>query len=272
MSFERVHVVKRDGRVEEFNPYKVRKTILRAGVDGNTANRVLHELKKVIYDGITTDEILNTVLEMLGKVKGVEGLKYNLKYSLYRLGPDGFEFEKFVARLLEEYGYETKTNPIVPGRCVDHEIDVIAEKGWIRYLVECKFHNIPVYTGLKEVMYTYARFLDIGAFDRVWLITNTKFSEDAKKYGECQGIKLTGWNYPEGEGIEKMLTSRKLYPVTVLSAEKEVIDRLVMSGYVFCKDVVSCGVEGLIKIGIRRRDAEVIFADAGKIVFEVGEE
>lgn len=30
-----------------------------------------------------------------------------------------------------------------------------------RYMIECKFHNVPIYTGLKEVMYTYARFLDV---------------------------------------------------------------------------------------------------------------
>ncbi len=200
MAFRKVHVVKRDGRMEEFNPKKVKRTIIRAGIDSKTASQILRRLEETIYDGITTDEILQIILDMLGRARGAEGRKYDLKRSLYRLGPDGFEFERFVARLLEEHGFRVEVNRIVHGRCVEHEIDVVAEKGGKSYLVECKFHNMPIYTGLKEAMYTYARFLDTAIFDEVWLITNTKFSDDAKRYAICQGMKLTGWNYPEGRG------------------------------------------------------------------------
>ncbi len=266
MDFRKIHVVKRDGRVEEFDPKKVRKTILRAGLDSGTASRIIKRLEKMVYDGITTDEILQIVLDMLGKARGAGGKRYDLKGSLYRLGPDGFEFERFVARLLEEHGFMVETNRIVQGRCVEHEIDAVAEKGRKRYLVECKFHGIPVYTGLKEAVYTYARFLDTTIFDGVWLITNTKFSEEAKRYAKCQGMRLTGWNYPEGEGIEYMLTSKALYPVTLLDAEKTLIDRLVMSGYVFCRDVAACGIDGLVGIGLKRGEAERIFSDAKSII------
>ncbi len=270
MKSRTIHVVKRDGRIEEFNSGKIRKTILKAGIDGRTASRIMDRLEKSIYDGITTDEILEMALDLLGREKGIEGKRYDLKRSLYRLGPDGFEFERFVARLLEEHGFRVATNCTVEGRCVEHEIDVIAEKDGKSYLVECKFHNIPVYTGLKEVMYTHARFLDIGKFDGVWLVTNTKFSEDAKKYADCQNIRLTGWSYPENEGIEQMLVSRNLFPVTVLDVEKEVIDRLVMAGYVFCRDVVVCGIKGLVEIGLKKRDAERLILDAKSIIYGSG--
>ena len=270
MKSRKIHVIKRDGRVEEFNPSKIRKTIMKAGIDGKTASHIIDRLERNIYNGITTDEILQITLDLLGRERGSEGKRYDLKRSLYRLGPDGFEFERFVARLLEEHGFKVTTNRMVKGKCVEHEIDIIAEKDGKIYLVECKFHNIPVYTGLKEVMYTYARFLDIGKFDGVWLITNTKFSDDGVRYAECQQIRLTGWNYPEGEGIEQMLTSRSLYPVTVLDVKKEVIDSLVMSGYVFCRDVVERGIEGLIEIGLKKSDAERLISDAKGIISDFG--
>ena len=43
-----------------------------------------------------------------------------------------------------------------------------------------------------------------------WLITNTKFSDYAKKYSNCKGLKLLGWRYNssaqnKAEGLEKMI-------------------------------------------------------------------
>jgi|Deesub1362A_J573_1020465.scaffolds.fasta_scaffold00054_160 hypothetical protein len=250
----KVHILKRDGRIEEFKKEKIVRTCRRAGASERIAQKIAKEVENKIYDGITTDEILSLVLDLLTKYEYPKGIKYDLKKSLLRLGPSGFGFEKFVARLLEEYGYSTRTNIYVEGKCVRHEIDVIAEKDEI-YMIECKFHNLPIYTGLKEVMYTYARFQDIDEnidnagkkdsvkFDGVWIFTNTKFSEDAKRYAKCRGIKLTGWNYPEKEGIEIMLERKNLYPLSILKVDRPLIDRLVNAGYVFCRDVAEVELE-----------------------------
>ncbi|MBE8538531.1 restriction endonuclease [Geoglobus acetivorans] len=265
----KISVIKRDGRIEEYSPLKIKRTITKAGIDSKTATKIIEELEERLYDGITTDEILSIVLDLLGKHKGFSGKIYDLKGSLYKLGPAGYEFEKFVARLLEEHGYKTSTNQMVRGKCVEHEIDIIAEKDGTRYLVECKFHNIPIYTGLKEVMYTYARFLDIDEFDGVWLFTNTKFSDEAKKYGKCRGVKLTGWNYPKREGIEFLLTSKNLYPITLLDVNKHVLDTLVMSGIIFCKDAMNAGIDGLKKAGLSNRDAKRVFHMAREVLAEL---
>ena len=263
---EDIYVRKRDGRIERYDPNKIVRTLLRAGADRRTAERIVSELSKRVYSGMSTDEILSTVLDMLYRFKKTGALRYDLKQSLIRLGPTGFEFEKFVARLLEEYGYRTETNVIVSGECVEHEIDVIAEKDGRRYLVECKFHSIPSYTGLKEVMYTFARFLDVRGFDGVWLFTNTKFSREAIRYANCRGVRLTGWKYPEGEGIESLLEKRRLYPVTLLNVEKHTIDRLVNSNIVFCRDVVRADVSRLMKAGLSEREARRVLYEAKQIV------
>jgi hypothetical protein len=196
--------------------------------------------------------------------------RYDLKRSLLRLGPTGFGFEKFVARLLEEYGYKTETNVVVEGRCVNQEIDVVAENERGRYMVECKFHNVPIYTGLKETMYTYARFLDVkdvGGFIQPWIFTNTKFSGDAKRYAACMGIKLTGWNYPENESIEVMLESKGLYPITILRIDKETLNVVVSAGLVFCRDVIKVGESNLRKeLGLSKDEARRLVEEAKKVI------
>ena len=246
-----MRVRKRDGRLEEFSREKIIRTCLRAGASRKTAEKVAEEVERKIYDGISTDDVLEMVIELLLQYEYGKGRRYDLKRSILRLGPAGFAFEKFVARLLEEYGYKTETNVVVEGKCVRQEIDVVAEKGSEKYMIECKFHNIPVYTGLKEAMYTYARFLDVNGFTFPWIFTNTRFSDDAKTYAKCMGIRLTGWNYPDGEGIETLLENKHLYPITILKVDKETISIAVNNGLVFCRDVIKAGERKLKRLGIR---------------------
>lgn len=55
-------------------------------------------------------------------------IRYDLKRALMELGPSGYPFEKLISDLLRKFGYRTKTNLTLQGKCVSHEIDVIAEK------------------------------------------------------------------------------------------------------------------------------------------------
>ncbi|ADC66191.1 restriction endonuclease [Ferroglobus placidus DSM 10642] len=260
-----VRVRKKDGRLEEFDRTKVLKTCLRSGANVEIAEKVLRDVEERLYDGITTDEILEIVIESLLKHGYEKAATYDLKQSLLRLGPAGFNFEKFVARVLEEWGYSTETNVTMKGRCVMQEVDVIARKDEEVYMIECKFHNQPIYTGLKEVMYTYARFLDLSDhFTAAWVFTNTKFSEEAKQYASCMGIKLTGWRYPEGEGIEELLERKGMYPITILKVDKETIESAIKAGIVFCKDVLNAGVDRLKKLGVK--NVEKLVEEARKVV------
>jgi len=264
-----LRVRKRDGRLEEFSREKLLRTCLKAGASREVAERVVDEVEKRIYDGISTDELLELVLDFLFKHGYAKAERYDLKRSLLRLGPSGYGFEKFVARLLSEYGYRAETNLVLDGRCAKQEIDVVAEKDGRRYMVECKFHNQPIYTGLKEAMYTYARFLDVresGNFHQAWIFTNTKFSDEAKRYASCVGIKLTGWKYPEKEGIETLLESKNLYPVTLLRVDKEILDAIVSGGIVFCTDRIKAGEGGLQKIGLSKSKALKLVEEAKRLI------
>src|SRR5207249_4212726 len=116
--------------------------------------------------------------------------------------------EKFVALLLEHVGYKTATNKILQGKCIDHEIDVIATKGSETIYVEVKHHaQFHTFTGLDTVLVVNSSFQDLAegylagtqkyGFTRPMLVLNTKVSEHAKKYAACRNIDVIGWRIPE---------------------------------------------------------------------------
>jgi hypothetical protein len=107
---------------------------------------------------------------------------------------------------------------------------VIAEKEHEHYIVECKFHNEHgLRSDVKVALYVYARYLDVlnswiakepdsekDKLHQAWVITNTKFSSDAIQYGQCVGMKMVGWNYPEQGSLQDLIEESGLHPITCL--------------------------------------------------------
>jgi hypothetical protein len=242
-----MYVTKASGEKEEFDIEKVRRTCLRAGASEKLASKIAEEVERNVYDGITTEEILHLTLKLLEEEPGA-ATRYDLKRAIMSLGPAGFPFENFMAEVLRNYGYKTKVGEIVKGKCISHEVDIVAEKENKRYLIECKYHNASgIHTDLKVIMYSYARFLDLDEnFDQAWLICNTKCSRDARKYAKCVGLKITSWGYPGKESLEKMIERKKLYPVTILrSVTGFTKDRLFKAKIMLAKDLLNYRVEDL---------------------------
>jgi Holliday junction resolvase len=252
-------VVKASGETEKFNPEKIKRTCLRAGASEELADRIVKEVTSKAYDGISTKEILNIALKLLNKEKPQIAARYDLKGAMFRLGPAGFVFEHFIGELLKEYGYQTKVHNILRGHCVSHEIDVIATKDNESFMIECKYHNVlGIYTGLREVLYTYARFLDLQEgskqglcqeFEQPWLICNTKFSDDNIQYANCRGVKLMGWNYPEDNSLESFIEKKRLYPITMIrSLDNDSLDKLASSNFILAIDLLRIPLKELNKI------------------------
>ncbi|MEM2864359.1 MAG: restriction endonuclease [Candidatus Bathyarchaeia archaeon] len=199
-----------------------------------------------------------------------------------RLGPAGFPFEAYIAKVLERHGYETRVRTLLRGRCVSHEIDVIAEMLGgdppARYMIECKYHNRHgIYTGLKEAMYTHARFLDLREgyelglserLDGAWLVTNTKFSPEAFSYAECTGMRLLGWSYPPNMSLQRMIERRDLYPVTILkNIRLEEADRLSRMDLVSLNDIAKRSLGELHRVtGIPEERLSIIKMEAESII------
>lgn len=109
-----IKVVKADGRVEKFQPKKITRTLLKAGASREVSERIIKEVKARIYDGITTKKILKLMKPLLRKEEARTAMRYDLKGAMMRLGPEGFPFETFVARILENYGYKTRLRSTIP--------------------------------------------------------------------------------------------------------------------------------------------------------------
>jgi hypothetical protein len=243
----RVTVVKENGEREDYNQAKVRDALRRAGLSGKGADAILERLERRLYDGITTKKIYQAVYEFVDELKPEASHRYKLKRALLDIGPAGYEFEDFTAKLLSLEGYRTEVRQTLQGKCVTHEIDVIAAKGDDAYLLECKFHNeAGMRCRIQTALYVYARYLDIaeGAklgvcrkFTSPWLVTNTKFSDDAVKYAECMGIPLLGWRQPLDKGLESRIDRTKCYPITVIPMSVDVRGKLLRKKVVTVFDI-----------------------------------
>lgn len=247
-----VNVIKASGASEPFSEKKVRNSIRRAGVPQDLENQVLEHVKSKLFDNINTREIYHHIIEFLiESPDSQDAAKYNLKQGIMDLGPTGYPFEDYVSEILKSQGYKTSVRQILRGKCVSHEIDVIAEKGNERIMVEAKYHNgNGTRSDLHVSLYTKARFEDLRNkhnLSRAWLVTNTKVTEDALAYALCEGIKVIGWNYPKEESLNDLVEKAKLYPITsVTSLSRSQKQSLMLEGVVLCKKI--CVNPALIRV------------------------
>ena len=200
-----------------------------------------------------TGDIYKMVLHALGEEKegNVLRQKYQLKEAIMRLGPAGFMFENYVGKILTYSDFQIKNiRAKIRGKCTVHEIDLIAISRNKKFMVECKYHSSHgIYTGLKESLYTHARFLDLKPrFDEEVLICNTKVSFQAKKYAKCIGQQILSWRYPPGNSLEQIIEKNRLYPITILNLNAKEIQIFSQNHIMLAKDLLDFTEYDLAKI------------------------
>jgi hypothetical protein len=234
-----MRVVKRSGEVEDFDPSKAINAILRIGTSPEEAQAILESVRPYLYDGITTEELYRRIRSHLPTPKAE---RYSLKKAIMLLGPEGHAFETLMGRVFEQMGYEVLVRQILKGKCVSHEVDVVIVKDGKKAIVECKFHNaLGTKSSIPEALYTWGRFQDLkdsNGVDAPWLVTNTKFSSDVVRYGNCVGMHLIGWKYPEDGGLEKLMDDANIYPITVLDIRRSDQRTLLCHDFVICRDIL----------------------------------
>jgi hypothetical protein len=187
----------------------------------------------------------------LRKEKTTSSLRYSLKKAILELGPTGYPFEILIGQLFQHKGFATEVGIVVDGKCVTHEMDVIATHDTVQHLVEWKYHldqgkqvsvQVPLYVrsrvndiiDKRQVMPEYKNLSFTG-----WVITNTRFSLDSIQFGICSGLNLLAWNYPVGNGLQENIEKYKIYPITVLKnlsvKEKQI---LLKEGIVTCAQLL----------------------------------
>lgn len=244
-------VTKADGNTEFFKVEKLRRSLRRAGANPEEVNRIITDIEAKLYDGIRTQEIYRYAFEMLRQRGAPAATRYSLRRALFGLGPTGFPFERFLGRLFEAEGYTTKTGIIIQGHCAPHEIDIAAYKSDHSFVGEAKFHARPgIKTDLQVAMYSYARLVDlrdatictedICGIKEFWLITNTKFTTTAEKYGACAGITMLSWDYPRKDNLHDRIQRAGVYPITVLQTITSAqIATLLTHDIILCQDLLN---------------------------------
>ena len=159
------------------------------------------------------------------------------------------EFEMFVRILLAQNGFEVSPNLILTGKCGEHEVDAIAKKNGATFFVEAKHHiSYHTLTGLDESRIARAILEDVTEYnlmgktdlkiDGAIIVTNTRYSEHARRYGECRNILQIGWDSPFENNLHSMIEKNKLYPLSCLRSLKyENRIKLVNSGVVIMKQL-----------------------------------
>lgn len=264
-TYDNVNVIKASGEKAVFDENKIIKSLQKSGASDNEINKILKEVQAFIYDGITTKEIYKKAYSYLKKSSPSNAARYKLKLALFELGPTGYPFEKLIGELMSHQGCKTKVGVIIRGHCVNHEVDVVASKGNTHLLVECKFHaEQSRICNVKVPLYINSRFYDIqkelskdknnaNQINQGWIVTNTRFSDDAMQYGRCIGLNLVSWSYPRNNSLKVQIDESGLYPVTCLTtitiAEKQ---KLLSKDKILCKDILK-QPETLENIGINSK-------------------
>lgn len=242
-------VTKADGSKQPFDKEKIVQTCLRMGANHDVAIQVAEQVEKRVYEGITTQKILQIIFTLMRKNKPAVKHLFDLKHGISLMEPKP-EFEAFVRVLLAHSGFQVKPNTILKGLCGEHEVDAIASKDGLTYLVEAKHHlNYHALTGLDESRIARAIIEDItdgytrGAtavkIDGAIIVTNTRYSEHALVYGGCRGILQVGWTSPEGFGLRDTVEKYQLYPLSCLRGiSTETRLRLVEAGIVLIKQLL----------------------------------
>ena len=271
-----VKVIKADGNSEYFKVEKLRRSLRRAGAVPDEVNAIVSEITAEIYDGVSTQEIYRRAFSLLRENELAIAARYSLRRALFSLGPTGFPFEKFLGRLFQHHGYKTQTGIMIQGNCAPHEIDIAAYNDTHSFVGEAKFHARPgMKTDLQVAMYSYARLLDlennkictesICGIKEFWLITNTKFTTTAERYGECVGLKLLSWDYPRRDNLHDRIQRVGIYPITAMqSLSMSQIATLITYNIIICKDLMD-NPAILRHLHLSPRTHEAVLQEAGHI-------
>ena len=275
---QKIKIRKYSGVLVDFDLERLINSLKRTQADNELIQKIVSDVQSRLYNGISTKEIYQMAFKMLNKTRSKSSAsRYKLKKAIMELGPTGFPFEKFVAAILREEGFRTEVGVFVKGFCVSHEVDVVAKNEKKHFMVECKYHNRQGRVDdVKIPLYIQSRFLDIdkqckiregknSKFHQGWIYTNTRFSSEAIKFGECAGLKLISWDYPAHNSLADQINKHGLFPITSLvTLSKKDKEKLLEKEFVLCKDI--CDDPAILTAaGIDRKKHKKIIENAKEL-------
>ena len=267
-----IYVKKFSGEMQLFSIEKLERSLLFTGASKADVESILNTIRPRIHDGITTRNIYKLAYNQLRRLSRPLSAFYGTKRALMELGPDGYLFEKYISRILTHLGYSTQISVIMNGKCISHEIDVVAKSPKKNILVECKFHNSrDRKNDIKTALYVKGRAEDIKnnidgeKYDEFWLVSNTHFSEDAIQYSTCAGLHLWGANFPPQNTLQDIIRDNSLHPITCLSSLKKMEKRMLLDSEVLLASELEHDSNLLIDIGMETTRIKKVYEEIRKI-------
>lgn len=274
---EKIWVIKNSGEKAEFQKEKLQRSLTKSGATKKDIQYIISDIEKILFPGISTKEIYKKAFKLLRKTSRPTAAKYKLKKALMELGPSGFPFERYLAEVLSHEGYQVEVGRIIEGHCVSHEVDIVAKKDNQVILIECKFHSESRRNcDVKVPLYIYSRFLDLAKQRKKnsknemknysgMIATNTRFSDDATRFGLCSGLLLLAWDFPKKESLKNKIDRAGVHPITCLTTltkkeKKQLLHKMV----VLCKDIRN-NKKVLQSIGIKGNRVNKIMTEANAL-------
>lgn len=272
-----MRVTKFSGELVDYEQDKLISSLKKSGATVEMISEILNKIEPQLYDGIPSKKIYKLAFQSLKNFSNVHAARYNLRTGLLALGPAGFYFEKYIAKVFQMLGYQTEINIILHGKCVSHEIDVLLLKNQKVTMIECKFHSSnDAKSDVKIPMYILSRFNDLKdkkfqlfkssrAIDACLIVTNNKFTEDALQFGKCSGIEMLSWDYPLKDALRDIIDRLKVYPITCLTTLTQVEkDKLLTVNIITIQDLIDDS-SWLEKLELSKNRIRRILAEANQL-------
>lgn len=273
-----MNVRKHSGELEEFDVKRLAHSLSKSGASAQDVQDVLDAILPCLYEGMPTKDIYKLAFRFLKKKANSFAARYNLKRAIMELGPAGYHFEKWMAKIFEYLGYEALTSQHIQGNAVTHEVDIVAQKADQQLLVECKFRNSKdAKISVTTPMYFLSRFKDTEGirfdffgkslpFSEGWMVTNTYFTTDSIDFAKYYGIHLLGWDYPQESSIKVRVDNAGLYPITCLTTLlKREREALLQQGCMLVKELVE-QPQLLDTLSLPKRKKKEVIAEAMALV------
>ncbi len=269
-------ITKEDGMREPFDAGKLRFSLERAGAASASSDRIIAHIEGELVDGMSTAEIYRHAFNLLRRDAKPVAARYSMRRAVLDLGPTGFPFETFIGEMFKVRGYQVHTDQIIRGACVDHEVDMVAQKKGDCIAAEIKFHNsLSIKSDVQTPLYIHARFEDLKkgrsrdgnqfCIDRGMLVTNTKFTNQAIAYGSCVGLLMIGWNHPREGSLHDLIEETKVHPITALTTLSHHEKMLLLERRVVISKTLLEDHGVLASIGLTPQKIEDVLIECGAL-------
>lgn len=226
----------RDKSIYVASQYKIKQAVMQLGPSGYPFEKFVGELLKTRGFNVKTGQLIDGVC---------------VRHEIDVLGFDGKKL------IIAECKFKNQ-----PGSKTDVKVSLYFHSRYndVRAAIESSngsfVRKMGLHTGVASQRYGDGQITneDVRGPETQtyegWIVTNTKFTEDAISYAACTGLHLLGWDYPSDASLLQLIKDSKLLPITILnSISGSDMKRLFEEGITVCSDLKN-NIEIINKIGI----------------------